>query len=95
MATAARIADGGPAFPRPAVRIENSSGDVSWFDEQDGMSIRDYFASAALPAVMAARTALVVANLDGLDTSTQESIAEECYELADALLLARDGNGRE
>lgn len=47
------------------------------------ISIRDYFAAAALPAVLAARVA------QGLD-AMQESIAEECYELADALLAARE-----
>jgi hypothetical protein len=54
------------------------------------MLLRDYFAAAALPAVMRARTELTKLDLQGVDTSSQESIAEECYELADALLEARD-----
>lgn len=43
------------------------------------MSLRHYFAAKALPAVIAARVQ------DGNDLN-QESIAEECFELADAML---------
>lgn len=66
---------GGAAFPRP-----------DWLSPA-GMSLRDYFAAAALPAVVRARVALANASL-GNDLN-QESIAEECYELADALLEVR------
>lgn len=61
-----------------------------------GILIRDYFAAAALPAVMAARVELARQDLlhtDPQDSSVdmnQESIAEECYELADALLAERE-----
>lgn len=52
-----------------------------------GISTRDYFAAAALPGVIAARTALSVA---GITTDiNQESIAEECFELADAMVAER------
>jgi len=51
-------------------------------DYDPGMSLRDYFAALALVGVVQARVAA------GLDAG-QESIAEECYELADALLAAR------
>lgn len=72
-----KIPDGGEAFARPT---------TNYCDGARGMSLRDYFAAAALPAVLAARTAL--RDADAIDLN-QESIAEECYELADALLEAR------
>ena len=81
MATA--IKDGGPAFARPIGH--NGYRDVEDHDsnnDQEGMSLRDYFAAKALIAVMVARTALI-------GDFNQESIAEECYELADALIEAR------
>jgi hypothetical protein len=61
-----------PAFPIP------QGPDTVHF----GISMRDYFAAAALPGVLAARASV------GGDM-LQESIAEECYELADALVVAR------
>jgi hypothetical protein len=73
------IDDGGAAFPRSPVRLVNSSGDVSWFDEQDGMSLRDYFAGQALAGSM---------NYAG-KTLTDERFALRCYEIADAMLKAR------
>lgn len=61
-----------------------------------GLTLRDYFAASALPAVMAARVELQRQDLlhsDPRDVSAdmnQESIAEECYELADAMLAERE-----
>lgn len=69
--------DGGPAFPEP---IGDTSG--RQYAPALGMSLRDYFAAQALPAVISARVAAG-------DDILQESIAEECYELADAMLEAR------
>jgi hypothetical protein len=64
----------------------------SWFEDGKGMSVRDYFAGQALIGVIVARSA---AGLDIL----QESIAEECFELADAMIAARmvvsDGDSEE
>jgi hypothetical protein len=56
-----------------------------------GDHLRDDFAKAVLPAVMSARVALLAAGLsvDGVNDMNQESIAEEAYELADAMLEAR------
>jgi len=77
--------NGGPAFPRP---IGNNG--ITHHEEhessyaQEGMSLRDYFAAKSLPAVMMARA------LDPTNEMNQESIAEECYDLADALLLERE-----
>ena len=63
----APINDGGPAYPTPAGVQHN-----------DGMTLRDYFAAAALPQV------------DQRSHGTPDDIALECYELADAMLKARE-----
>lgn len=78
------VNDGGPAFARPT--SVNTDGCIEF--AQVGLSMRDYFAAAALPGVIAARTALVNADLS--NDLGQESIAEECYELADALIAERE-----
>lgn len=79
------INDGGPAFPRPASEYTRNGSCPDGNDpicEQDGLSARDYFAAAALSGVLMARATTGAEML-------QESIAEECYELADAMLAAR------
>jgi hypothetical protein len=75
---------GGPAFPRPASEFTLGGTLPDGNDpipEQDGMSLRDYFAAHVLPAVYAAS----VARGDEL----QETIVAEAYELADAMLEER------
>jgi hypothetical protein len=76
---------GGPAFPRPASE-DTSSGTLADGNDliasQDGMDLRDYFAAQALPAIYAGHIAA------GIDMG-QESVAEEAYEIADAMLTER------
>jgi hypothetical protein len=80
--------DGGPAFPTHPFENRAADGELIHKSLGDfGMSLRDYFAAAALPGVMHARVALANAEIE--NDLNQESIAEECYELADALLEAR------
>jgi len=69
-----KIEDGGAAFP-------------SELFEQPGMSIRDYFAAAALQGFLAGR------NINALDCSfyTCEKAAKSCYGYADAMIEARKG----
>ena len=62
-----QINDGGPAFPTPAGIQHN-----------DGITLRDYFAAAALPEV------------DKRSHGTTDDVARECYQLADAMLKARE-----
>lgn len=75
-AAVARRESNPPAFPQsgnhPAAAMLHS-----W---PQGMSLRDYFAAAALPAL--------VAHYLPQDTSA-EDIADACYVLADALLDER------
>jgi hypothetical protein len=63
--------NGGPAFP------------VSPGNSDHGMSLRDYFAAAALAGLLH----------DGLEAYKPPAaalLAEEAYEIADALLAARE-----
>lgn len=41
-------ATGGPAFPRPYSQHDDANSKLDNFAEQDGMTLRDYFAAAAL-----------------------------------------------
>jgi hypothetical protein len=66
-----QINDGGPAFPGL-----HPSKDCRYQDA--GMTLRDYFAAAALPQV------------DQRSHGTPDDIALECYQLADAMLKARE-----
>jgi hypothetical protein len=53
--------------------------------ETDGMSLRDYFAAAALPANMAAYQYSIAKDGDTWD----QLVARNCYEMADAMLAER------
>lgn len=53
----------------------------------DVLTPRDWFAGKAIGAVVRARVALVNANI--AHDLNQGSIAEECYEIADAMLAER------
>jgi hypothetical protein len=66
------IDDGGLAFP-------------SEYYAEQGMSLRDYFAAAALQGVC------VNAGRNGHALYKTEDIAIECYNLADAMIEARKG----
>ena len=69
--------DGGPAFP--CVYYSDSIGSIGpQLTIKGGLSIRDYFAAAALPEV------------DKRSHGTTDDVARECYQLADAMLKARE-----
>jgi hypothetical protein len=64
--------DGGPAFPN----VPDGAGD-KWADWDKGMTLRDYFAAKALPAVVS------------LGPAPTADIAAMAYLIADAMLRAR------
>lgn len=70
--------DGGPAFPR-----NPHSGEPS----DDGMTLRDYFAAKALPALCADYRD--GARQTGFDHGWMDGVAMDAYEMADAMLKAR------
>ena len=69
---------GGPAFPRPAV-FTQTHGLAS--PEQDGMTLRDYFASKAMQGLLAAGGGVV---------TPADQRAAQAYKMADAMLKARN-----
>ena len=75
------INDGGPAFP-----------DDRW---QAGMTLRDYFAGQALAGSLASQTPESHWSFAALPEETtndkaKNGIARLCYEIADAMLKARE-----
>lgn len=71
--------DGGPAFPRP--QAETSIGGCM---EQDGMSLRDWFAGQALAGYLCANPDRMVGTINA---------AENAYKYADAMLAERKKGG--
>ena len=71
--------DGGPAFPR-ALSLIPSNGEIVW--DQQGMTLRDYFAGKALQGLLAARK--------DIGWGGPIDIAKRCGEFADAMLAERD-----
>ena len=65
-----------PAFPRPKFMEQ-----AVRFDQEDGMSLRDYFAAKAM-------TGLLTAEIVG--EYSNEHVAEIAYRIADAMLKARE-----
>ena len=72
-----QINDGGPAFPHK--RQIRCNGEVIDSEMEPGMSLRDYFAAAALQGLIA----------DGGGASW-EADANAAYKAADAMLKARE-----
>ena len=70
--------DGGPAFPAKVHTMTDGDG-VPHFERMAGMSLRDYFAGQALIG-LASGTFADAAHVE----------AELAYELADAMLAARE-----
>jgi hypothetical protein len=68
---------GGPAFPRAG----NEWDDMAWVEApaKDGMTLRDYFAAKAMQVVM-----------ESSPTTPYGNIARYAYEMADAMLKARE-----
>ena len=69
--------DGGPAFPREEYQDCSRIG-------QQGMSLRDYFAAAALQGMMSNP------RLEDDFSNDRTALAEIAYEQADAMLAERD-----
>ena len=74
--------DGGPAFP--LVVFSDSAAEM----QSSGLSIRDYFAGQAMPAILA-NGELVVTLRQKYGARVTLHIAETAYEFADAMLAAR------
>jgi hypothetical protein len=73
-----KIDNGGPAFPRAG----NEWDAAAWVEAPatNGATMRDYFAAAALTGSLA----------QGFRGRMCEEIATKCYDMADAMLRARE-----
>ncbi len=81
-----RAKDGGPAFPSQPVMT--MPGGVQMVLEQGGMTLRDYFAAKAMVAIYHFAGER---NPHGKNPPiTAEDIAFDAYEMADAMLKARE-----
>jgi hypothetical protein len=69
-----QINDGGPAFPNVPPDSQYSKWDM-------GMTLRDYFAAAALKGQ---------AHRFAHPHEHRELLAQDCYDIADAMLKARE-----
>ena len=71
------VLDGGPAFPRPlSQQRDPSDGEYSYaIDEQDGMSLRDWFAGQVLAALVT--TGGTVDGSSDLSSSEDASLVQD------------------
>ena len=85
-----QINDGGPAFATTATatsiaRREDGSSMLTNYGSSAGMSLRDYFAAAALSSMHTTQ------ELNILEPGKENSqMAERAYRIADAMLKARE-----
>lgn len=86
-----RLGNGGPAFPRPfswdeAPHSGMVQGDrAQAYEEQAGMSLRDYFAGQALIGILTTSGAPAWSLKEG----DSDVLANTCYRIADAMLARR------
>ncbi len=84
--------DGGPAFATTATatsiaRREDGSSMLTNYGSSAGMSLRDYFAAAALQGNLASQS-IEVGYYDGADSWNKA--ATDAYKAADAMIKARE-----
>lgn len=72
-----------PAFP-----TKSYDSDRMLWVEEEGMTLRDYFASEALPSIITDYCSN--ARVSGWDQDWKQYVAIEAYEIADAMLEARE-----
>lgn len=81
---------GGSAFPMPGADYTEDCGDFqreAYHGPQQGMTLRDYFAAKAMPAVHEEYRALKSGH--SLSRTDYADIAADAYVMADAMLKAR------
>jgi hypothetical protein len=76
-----RIDDGGPAFPYQTTPLQNGDIECGTY----GMSLRDYFAAAALQGWLASFGDSAV---HPVLNDTHRSVARDAYAMADAMIKA-------
>jgi hypothetical protein len=76
------INTGGPAFPAPS-GWDSQGNWCRYYADSEGMTLRDYFAVKALQGIL-------TATLTPTTVWSQDAAAETAYNVADAMLKARN-----
>lgn len=84
--------NGGPAFPGQWYDFQPYTGDQVVREQWEGMTLRDYFAAKALPAMYRVFCGEVRASVATVPKDWEMSIARNAYKLADAMLKAREAS---
>lgn len=77
------INDGGPAFPCQWYDFQPCTGEQVVREQWGGMTLRDYFAAKAMQSLISKY---------GFISDEINFAAEHSYEIADAMLKAREAN---
>lgn len=76
---------GGPAFPCPAAKVGSPDRGYVETSQQEGMSLRDYFAAKAMQTIILANVPV------GPDAGNENHRVAACaYAVADAMLKQRE-----
>ncbi len=75
--------NGGQAFPRQQWECDGHNNVLQY--QEEGMTLRDYFAAKAMQGILANP-----AQLDNVIDSTTMWVSEDAYKVADAMLAARN-----
>ncbi|WP_411195173.1 hypothetical protein ACHQI3_17315 [Raoultella planticola] len=78
---------GGQAFPRQQWEYDGQNNVLQY--QEEGMTLRDYFASKALGLCYA--DYLNYAAENGVQEGWRDGVAKDAYLMADAMLKAREG----
>lgn len=85
--------DGGPAFPTGEAFDPQSSNQIMQYKVQ-GMTLRDYFAAAAIPALIGHAELMSWATKETADGAEwRATVAGWAFKWADAMLAARTTDG--
>jgi hypothetical protein len=82
-----KIDDGGPAFPCPEASLAHFNESTAYM----GLTMRDYFAAAALPLAYAHWKSYNDKEKDG-EQPRESLVAEEAYTIADAMIKVKKEN---
>ena len=84
--------DGGPAYPSQSFGLRQDSEQpyLEPYTFDSGMSLRDYFAGLALTGLIAMPWHPEMGWAPGIDTN--EKLAKRAYQIADAMIAAREAN---
>ena len=75
-----------PAFPKPKLMQQ-----VVSFDQEDGMTLRDYFAAKAMQAMLSSPEFLVVVTADqAVGGNAKDRVSNVSFAYADAMMKARE-----